>query len=136
MTLRRHLSSFQFNIFEWSRAELRVCKSQHTLPSDDLECSARSWSGKLPSTIPACICLQRALSYDTIQECSTVVPFMTRAMQSCRLAAVQFHAVRLLPRNIKKYKGRFTHSMPFPCRAHAVPLPYRAAKGLECVFPI
>jgi hypothetical protein len=22
------------------------------------------------------------------------------------------------------------------CRAHAVPLPYRAAKGLECVFPI
>ena len=24
-------------------------------------------------------------------------------------------------------KGRFTHSMPFPCRA---------AKGLECVFPI
>ena len=26
--------------------------------------------------------------------------------------------------------------MPFPCRAHAVPLPCRAAKGLECVFPI
>ena len=22
------------------------------------------------------------------------------------------------------------------CRAHAVPLPRRAAKGLECVFPI
>jgi hypothetical protein len=22
------------------------------------------------------------------------------------------------------------------CRAHAVPLPCRAAKGLECVFPI
>ena len=22
------------------------------------------------------------------------------------------------------------------CRAHAVPLPHRAAKGLECVFPI
>ena len=33
-------------------------------------------------------------------------------------------------------KCRFTHSMPFPCRAHAVPLPWRAAKGLECVFPI
>ena len=33
-------------------------------------------------------------------------------------------------------KGRFTHSMPFPCRPHAVPLPCRAAKGLECVFPI
>jgi hypothetical protein len=33
-------------------------------------------------------------------------------------------------------KGRFTQSMPFPCRAHAVPLPCRAAKGLECVFPI
>ena len=28
-------------------------------------------------------------------------------------------------------KGRFTHSMPCPCRAHAFPLPYRAAKGLE-----
>ena len=26
-----------------------------------------------------------------------------------------------------QYKGRFTHSMPCPCRA---------AKGLECVFPI
>ena len=33
-------------------------------------------------------------------------------------------------------KGRFTHIMPFPCRAHAFPLPYCAAKGLECVFPI
>ena len=33
-------------------------------------------------------------------------------------------------------KGRFTHSMPFPCREYAVPLPCRAAKGLECVFPI
>jgi hypothetical protein len=26
--------------------------------------------------------------------------------------------------------------MPFPCRAHAVPLPCRAAKCLDCVFPI
>jgi hypothetical protein len=26
--------------------------------------------------------------------------------------------------------------MPCPSRAHAVPLPCRAAKGLECVFPI
>ena len=26
--------------------------------------------------------------------------------------------------------------MPFPCRAHVVPLPCRAPKGLECVFPI
>ena len=32
--------------------------------------------------------------------------------------------------------GRFTHSMPCPCRKHAVPLPCRAATGLECVFPI
>ena len=42
--------------------------------------------------------------------------------------------------------GRFTHSTPFPCRPHAVPLPCHAmpchampchaAKGLECVFPI
>ena len=27
-------------------------------------------------------------------------------------------------------------TMPFPCRPHAVPLQCRAAKGLECVFPI
>jgi hypothetical protein len=33
-------------------------------------------------------------------------------------------------------KGRFTDGMPCPCRAHVVPLPCRAAKGLECVFPI
>ena len=33
-------------------------------------------------------------------------------------------------------KGRFTHSMPCPCHAHAVPLPCRAAKCLEYVFPI
>jgi hypothetical protein len=33
-------------------------------------------------------------------------------------------------------RGRFTHSMPCPCRAHAVPLPCRVANGLECVFPI
>ena len=26
--------------------------------------------------------------------------------------------------------------MPFPCRTHALPLPCRAAKDLECVFPI
>ena len=36
----------------------------------------------------------------------------------------------------KEPKGRLTHSMPFSFRAHAVPLPRRAAKGLECVFPI
>jgi hypothetical protein len=36
-----------------------------------------------------------------------------------------------------KYELRLIHNaMPFPCRAHAVPLPYRAAKGLDCVFPI
>jgi len=33
-------------------------------------------------------------------------------------------------------KGRFTRSMPCPCRAHSIPLPCRAAMGLECVFPI
>jgi hypothetical protein len=33
-------------------------------------------------------------------------------------------------------KGWFTHSVPCPCRAHAVHLPSSAAKGLECVFPI
>ena len=33
-------------------------------------------------------------------------------------------------------KGRFTHSISCPCQAHAVPMPCRAAKCLECVFPI
>ena len=33
-------------------------------------------------------------------------------------------------------KGQFIHSMPCPCRALAYPLPFRASKGLECVFPI
>jgi len=33
-------------------------------------------------------------------------------------------------------KGRFTHSMPCPCRCHAVPLPCHAAKATECVFPM
>ena len=33
-------------------------------------------------------------------------------------------------------KGRLTYSMPCPCRTHAIPLPCRAAKGLECVFPL
>ena len=38
--------------------------------------------------------------------------------------------------NLQPSKGRITLRMPFPCPAHAVPLPCRAAKGLECVFPI
>jgi len=36
----------------------------------------------------------------------------------------------------QQLKGRFTHNMPCPCHAHAVPLPCRAAKLLKCVFPI
>ena len=46
---------------------------------------------------------------------------------------LNFPVLQLLIRN---YEGWFTHSMPFPCRAHAVPLPCCAARGLECVFPI
>jgi hypothetical protein len=33
-------------------------------------------------------------------------------------------------------KGYFTHTMPWPCCAHAVALPYRVAEGLYCVVPI
>ena len=40
------------------------------------------------------------------------------------------------------FNGRFTHSMPCPCRAHAAPmprpcrsLPCRVAKGLELSLP-
>ena len=32
--------------------------------------------------------------------------------------------------------GRFKADSHTACRAHAVPLQCRAAKGLECVFPI
>jgi hypothetical protein len=42
----------------------------------------------------------------------------------------------LLWQTLSTSKGRFTYSMPCPYRAHAVPLPCHAAKGLECVFPI
>ena len=50
----------------------------------------------------------------------------------CKLTSVTFsEPVPLAARS----KGRLTHGMPFPYRAHAVPLPCRAAKALECVFP-
>ena len=31
----------------------------------------------------------------------------------------------------RESKGRFTHSMQWPCSAHAIPLPCRAAKGFR-----
>ena len=34
------------------------------------------------------------------------------------------------------YKYSFKVDSHIACRAHAVPLPCRAAKSLECVFPI
>jgi hypothetical protein len=33
-------------------------------------------------------------------------------------------------------KGRFTHTMLFPCHSPAVPQPSRSANALDCVFPI
>jgi hypothetical protein len=39
----------------------------------------------------------------------------------------------LLLRRIHTYRAV---PMPFPCRSHAVPLPCRSAKSLDCVFPI
>jgi hypothetical protein len=47
----------------------------------------------------------------------------------------QVWRVCLWSRNLNN-KGQFTHTMPFPCCAHAVPLPCRAKNGLDCVFPI
>jgi hypothetical protein len=35
-----------------------------------------------------------------------------------------------------KVYGSLKADSHIACRAHAVPLPCRAAKGLECVFPI
>ena len=36
----------------------------------------------------------------------------------------------------KEIRSRVKADSHIACRAHAVPLPCRAAKGLECVFPI
>ena len=38
-------------------------------------------------------------------------------------------------RSLQNNKGRFTRSMPCPCRAHAFPLPCRAVKDLIFVVP-
>ena len=50
------------------------------------------------------------------------------------------NAIRKFVNNLKvtskHSKCRSTHSMPCPFCAHAFPLPCRAAKGLESVFPI
>jgi len=110
MTLRTHLNSFQFNTFEWSRAELCVCKSQHTHTHNlQMTLSVLRVRGmaKCLHQYPPTICLQRAPPYDTIPERSTVVIFSPRTMTTCRLMHVQLHAVRLLPRNIKKYNFAF-----------------------------
>jgi hypothetical protein len=44
----------------------------------------------------------------------------------------------IVVQKLQMAKGRFTHKADshIACRAHAVSLPCRAAKGLECVFPI
>jgi len=54
------------------------------------------------------------------------------------LMAVQSQHDVIIPRIRSPLKQRpsvkaYSH---IACRAHAVPLPCRAAKGLECVFPI
>jgi hypothetical protein len=38
--------------------------------------------------------------------------------------------------NYSVWRGKVKVDSHMTCRAHAVPLPCRAAKGLECVFPI
>ena len=41
--------------------------------------------------------------------------------------------MRALSRQVRSLVTADSH---IACRVHAVPLPFRAAKGLECVFPI
>jgi hypothetical protein len=54
----------------------------------------------------------------------------------CRLSYRSCFFQKLWQVEICTIKGQFTHTMLFPCCAHAVPLPCHAAKGLDSVFPI
>jgi len=57
--------------------------------------------------------------------CPMCVKIYCKIPKVCALKACL--ARRYIPIALGQVKGRFTHSMPCPCRA---------AKGLECVFPI
>ena len=59
--------------------------------------------------------------------------FILMRPEFCRQILEKYSNVKF---NENPSKGRFTHIMSCPCRPHDVPLPCRAAKGLECVFPI
>ena len=77
------------------------------------------------------LCFHHQVTYG----CATCFAERIAWNQSLRRRLCYVHAV--VVKNLCHYsKGRFTNSMPCPCRAHAVPLPCRASEGLECVFSI
>ena len=51
-------------------------------------------------------------------------------------SAVICFSVQMTGRNIFSHSGILKADSHIACRAHAVPLPCRAAKGLGCAFPI
>ena len=58
-----------------------------------------------------------------------------KAIETHRGIKMQLH-FSLMSGTVRQSVIRFKADSPIACRAHAVPLPCRAAKGLECVFPI
>ena len=55
---------------------------------------------------------------------------------SPRSATLCLYEISGLERNGALQTGSLKADSHIACSAHAVPLPCRAAKGLECVFPI
>jgi hypothetical protein len=68
-------------------------------------------------------------TYDTFSLCSTRVHTRLEPVpRFLRTCDVQFDCIEVVRRLTfcPNIKGRFTHSMPRPCRSHAFPLPCRA----------
>jgi hypothetical protein len=63
------------------------------------------------------------------------------SVDDCRCKTMHLYCQQMNIKSKEKYAiaptifGSFKADSHIACRAHAVPLPCRAAKGLECVFP-
>jgi len=68
-----------------------------------------------------------------------VTPLLTSIRATCPSHPILLDLITrtmVIKYTIKKYDWRVKADSHIACSAHAVPLPCRAAKGLECVFPI
>ena len=61
---------------------------------------------------------------------NTFFPFMSLC------CSFKYVAIMLMARQVCDITGVLKADSHIACRAHAVPLPCRAAEGLECIFPI